>query len=301
MAMSYATLTGPKGSVGSITDWVGYGKIAVQADTILTEVQALIYQALRVREMRSQWTFGIAPNYCRVPLLPRFLDPIGRLKDTTFGQSYRHKDESSVTEQRFYQQLAGGTFGNNPFTTGAPNSGLVSAVLAGHTLTQGSDITIAGATSPIDGVGVNGTFLVTDVPDGNDFTFLTYDAATAGGINGGGAAAAWTANQLIAGSPSCWAIWDEYLQFDQAFVTATQFRLMCFRSPLPLSANSQTNFLTNRYPQLLRVATQLWAASFMKDDNEKQKAATDLGALIQATNAESDLMYRGAELDTETP
>ncbi|WP_354158712.1 MULTISPECIES: hypothetical protein [unclassified Bradyrhizobium] len=299
--MSYNTLVAPKGVAGSITDWVGYGKISVQADTILTEVQALIYQALRVREMRSQYVFGVPVGNCRVALPARFLDPIGKLRDTTFGGRYRHLTESDVTDRRYYQPVSGGSFGNNPFTTGTLNSGQVAAVLAAHGLTQGSDITIAGATSPIDGVGVNGTFLLTDASDPNALAFLTYDNATVGGVNGGGAAATWSANKLIAGTPTCWAIWDEYLQFDQAFDTATQFRLMCFKAPAPLSTLNPTNFLTTRYPQLLRVATQLWAASFMKDDNEKQKSASDLGALIQATNAESDLMYRGAELDTDTP
>lgn len=301
MAMSYSTLVGPKGSAGSIAGWTGYGKLEGQADTILTEAQSLIFQALRVREMRGEFVFGVAVNSCRVALPARFLDPIGRIVDTTFGQRYGHKDESTVKDRRAFEQLSGGSFGNNPFTTGAINSGLVAAVLAGHSLTQGSDITIAGATSPIDGIGVNGTFLVTDVPDGNDFSFLTGDAATVGNVNGGGAAATWTANQLIAGSPSCWAIWDECLQFDQAFDTATQFRLMCYRAPLALSTTNQTNFLTNRYPLILRKACQAAAADFMKDDNEYTKATNALGSLIQATNAESDLMYRGAEIDTETP
>lgn len=299
--MNYNTLVAPKGTTGSIADWTGYGKLNVQADTILTEAQSLINQALRVREMRTEFAFGVAVNSCRVALPARFLDPIGRIRDTTFGNRYAHKDESYIKDRRYFQPLSGGSFGNNPFTTGTVNSGLVSAVLAGHGLTQGSDITIAGATSPIDGVGVNGTFLVTDVPDANDFTLLTYDAATIGGVNGGGAAATWSANQLIAGSPSCWAIWDEYLQFDQAFDTATQFRLMCFRAPLALSATNQTNFLTSRYPLILRKACQAAAADFMKDDNEYTKATNALASLIQATNAESDLMYRGAEIDTETP
>ena len=39
----------------------------------------------------------------------------------------------------------------------------------------------------------------------------------------------------------------------------------------------------------------------MKDDNEERKALTKLGVLIDATNAESDLSYRGADLMTDTP
>jgi hypothetical protein len=299
--MTYNSLVGAKSSAGSIAAWTGYGKLVDQADIILTEAQSLIFQALRVREMRTEWTFGMAVNYSRLALPDRFLDPIGRLTDTSFGKRYRHLDESSIKERRAYQALSGGSFGTNPFTTGAAGSGIVAAVLAAHGLTQGSDITIAGASSPLDGIALNGTFPVTDVPDANDFSFDSGGSATAGGVTGGGAAATWTANQLIAGSPTCWAIWDECMQFDGAFDAATSFRLQYFRSPLPLSASNQTNFLTNRYPLLLRKACQAAAADFMKDDNEYTKATTALGTLIQATNAESDLMYRGAELYTDTP
>jgi hypothetical protein len=301
MAMSYNTLVAPKGTAGSLADWIGYGRLAAQADTILTEAQSLIYQSLRVRQMRQEFTFGIKANYCRVALPPRFLDPIGKLVDTTFGQRYRHKDESDVKDARYFQPNAGGSLGTNAFTTGGAGTGLVNVNIPNHGVTQGSDVTFVGATATLDGIGLNGTFLVTDIPDANTVTFLTYDTATAGGVVGGGAAATWAANVLIASTPTRWAIWDEYLQFDGAFALSTQFRLLFFRSPALLSASNQTNFLTDRYPLLLRKACQAAAADFMKDDNEYTKATNAMAALIQATNAESDLMYRGAELDTDTP
>jgi hypothetical protein len=299
--MNYTSLVAPKGTAGSIADWIGYAKLSTQADVILTEAQSIIFQSLRVREMRTRWVFGMPVSASRAALPARFLDPIGRLVDTTFGLQYRHKSEGEISERRAYQALTAGSFGNNPFTTTSANSGVVTATLAAHGLTQGSDITISGATSPLDGLTINGTFPVTNIVSVNSFQFDTDGSATLGGVNDGGAAATYTANQLIAGSPSAWAIWDECVQFDQAFDTATTFRLPYFRSPALLSLTNQTNFLTSRYPLLVRKACEAAAADFMKDDNEYQKALTALSSLIQATNAESDLMYRGAELDTETP
>jgi hypothetical protein len=299
MAMTYTSLVASKGTTGSIANWAGYSESKLDLPAILDEAQALIYQSLRVREMRTEYTFGIGENGSRASLPSRFLDPIGNLIDTTNGFKYRHYTESSVKNLQQFEQVAG-SFGNNPFTTGAANSGLVAAVLASNELTQGSDITIAGATSPIDGVTVNGTFLITAASD-TGFTFKTYDAATAGGVNGGGAAATWTARKLQAGQPSCWSIWDEAIQFDMAFEDATAFRLLCFMSLPLLSAAYPSNFLTNRYPLLIRKATQAAAADYMEDDVQYQKHLAALGALIEATNAESDLSYRGADLVTETP
>lgn len=299
MAMSYTSLVAPKGTAGSIANWAAYSESKLDLPTILDEAQSLIYQSLRVREMRTEFAFGIPQNGSRYPLPSRFLDPVGQLIDTTNNLKYRHYTESTVKNLQNFEQVDG-VFGNNPFTTGAINSGNVAAVLASNELTQGSDITISGATSPIDGVTVNGTFLITDAST-TGFTFKTYDAAIAGGITGGGAAAIWTARKLQGGQPHAWSIWDEAIQFDSAFDDAASFRMLCFMSLPLLSPAYPTNFLTNRYPLLLRKATQACAADFMQDDVQYQKHLAALGALIEATNGESDLSYRGADLAVETP
>lgn len=297
MAMTYNTLTAAKGQSGSILNWVGYTKVDV--GTVLDEAQSLIYSILRVREMRFQWVFGMPVGNSKVALPQRFLDPIGRLKDN-FGTRYWHRTESDVTDRRAFDSSPSGTFGNNPFTTSALGSGTVQAALVAHSLTQGSDITIAGAT-PVDGVTINGTSLVTSITDADHFNFVVTDAAaTVGGITGGGAGASYTANKMISCQPNNWAVWDEYLQFDAPFDTATALRLMCFKSLPLLSSANPSNFLTNRYPHLMRVACLAAAASFMKDDNEESKNVTKLKELIQAVEAEADLLYRGADLDTET-
>ncbi len=78
------------------------------------------------------------------------------------------------------------------------------------------------------------------------------------------------------GSPLYWSIYDERFRFDFAFNTQTTVRLQYFQSLPLLSATNLTNFLTNRYPQLIRVATNTAAADFMKDDSEYQKGMTRL-------------------------
>lgn len=298
MAMTYTSLVASKGSTGSIANWANYSADKLDLPAILDEAQSLIYQSLRVREMRTEYAFGIPANGSRASLPSRFLDPIGKLIDTTNGYGYGHLTESTVKgRQRF--EATTGSFGTDPFTTGAPPSGLVAAVLADNVLTQGSDITISGATA-IDGIDVNGTFLITAADDAG-FTFKTYGEAAAGAVTGGGASAIFTARNLQAGQPSAWSIWDEAIQFDMAFQEATSFRLLCFMSQPLLSAAYPTNFLTNRYPLVLRKATQAAAADYMQDETQYQKHLIALGALIEAVNAESDLSYRGADLGTEVP
>lgn len=300
MAMTYTSLTAAKGVAGSIANWVGYSKIDIA--TVLDEAQSIIFQSLRTREMRTEFVFGLSVGQSRLALPARFLDPIGRIRDHR-GLYYSHRMESEITDRRSFQAVSGGTLGTNPFTTGAVNSSLVTVNIVGHGLTQGSDVTFPATTPAVDGIAMAGTFPVTTVVDADHIvvTSPAGDQASVGAVNGGGAGVTWFANMLIQSSPSIWSIFDEAIQFDAACVEALQCRLLYFRSPLLLSATNPTNFLTSRYPRLIREATNAAAASFMKDDNEETKALQKLSALIDATNAESDLSYRGAELYTETP
>lgn len=295
MAMNYTSLVAPKGTAGSIANWVGYGKLDIA--TVLDEAQSIIFQSLRVREMRTEWIFGLNVGDSQIGLPVRFLDPIGRLRSST-GQHFGHLTESDISNRRSYSQSSG-TLGNNAITTtsGAPTLALN---LPSHRLIVGSDVTILGGVD-FNGIVVNHSFKVVGVTDADNLLIFNTDivTATASGT-GGGAAMTYMANALV-GTPSAWAVWDNLLVFDGALDVATQFRLICYKSPQLLSATNTVNFLTNRYPRLIREATNAAAASFMKDDNEETKALQKLSALIEATNAESDLMYRGADLTTDTP
>lgn len=296
MAMNYTTLVAPKGTAGSLLNWVNYSK--VDQYTCLDEAQSIIYQMLRVREMREQWVFGVAANQCRVALPTRFLDPIGSLFDNK-GQRYAHLTEGELIGRRTFESGYSGNIGSFAFsaTNGSP---LVSVTIIGHGLTQGSDITIADAPT-LFGITANGTRLVASVVDANSILVDCADIAIGSGTTVGGNATTYTANRLVSGTPSAWAIWNEYAEFDAAFDEATSFRLNIFRSKPLLSSNIQTNFLTDRYPRLLRVACLAAAADYMKDSAEYQKNMSLLSTLIQATNAESDLMYRGFDHGIDVP
>lgn len=296
--MSYTSLVAPKGTTGSVANWVGYSKLDIPV--IVDEAQALLYSLLRVREMRTSWTFGIPVGGCKIALPSRFLDPIGRMRSIEFNMPLRHRIESEIVDGRSYDPSPAGTYATDPFTTVAGSSH-VTAVMAAHGLNQGSTITNSGAT-PVGGLTMTGVYPIISIIDVNTFVFdVDVDGGAASSATGGGSAATWTANNLVAGSPSRWAVYDEAVQFDSAFDTATTFKLLYFRSPILLSGTNLSNWVTNRYPNLMRQACVTSSAAFMKDDNEYQKGLTALQGLIGQVSYEGDLMYRGAELETDTP
>jgi hypothetical protein len=104
---------------------------------------------------------------------------------------------------------------------------------------------------------------------------------------------------IIQGTPAVFSIFDEKLQFDCAFDTSGWvINLLCFKSPTPLGPGNQTNWLTSRYPHVLRRACQTRAADFMDDDAAFQRHEAKLEAVIQAAMANNDLAWHGVELDT---
>lgn len=295
MAMTYTTLTGSKGTPGSILNWVGYSKLDVP--TTIDEAQSLIYGLLRVREMRTEWTFGVNVGQSEIALPDRFLDPIGRLYDITNSGYYPHKIETDIISARAYNAESG-NLGTDPFTT-TISSSLVNVQQTGHDFTQGSTFFASGANA-VGGLALNSAFPVVAVVDANNFTIDTGTVATST-ATGGGSAVTYTGNVLISSSPSRWTIWDEKVKFDTAFDTQTTFKQLYYRSPALLSSSNQSNWLTNRYPLLMRIACMAAAANFMKDDTEYQKQVSALNNLVGTIAAENDMGYRGMEFGTDTP
>ena len=103
------------------------------------------------------------------------------------------------------------------------------------------------------------------------------------------------------GIPDFFGIWDEQIKFSCSLSQQTLGRLLYYQSLPLLSSTNQSNFLTNRYPQLMRTACVAAAADFMKDDGEYQKQTAKLTALVQGINAENDGSMRGMELDPYIP
>lgn len=294
--MDYNTLTGGKGTAGSIMNWVSYSKLDVT--TVVDEAQSLLFQMLRCREMRTEWTFGMAVGQANQTLPDRFLDPIGRIMDVTNQTDYGQKIETDIFRCRNYDTSPAGSFAADPFTT-VLGSSLVAVHEVAHGLNQDSTITVAGATDT-GGIAMNGAFAIISITDVDHFVMDVVNEATSA-ATGGGASATWAANNLIAASPSRWAVWDGAVKFDTAFDQAATLKLLYFRRPKPLSATNLTNFVTSRYPLLMRKACQAASADYMKDDIEYNKQVKALSDLIGATAQENDLIYRGAEFGTDTP
>lgn len=296
MAMTYNSLTGAKSVAGSVSSWTNYTKLDIP--TIVDEAQALIFMKLRVREMRTSAAFTIPQSGDRVALPTGFLDPIGRIMVPTVNLSIAHKDQGFVEQCRTYQETSG-TLGANPLTT-ATGSTQMTVNLPLHGFNQGSNIFLSGATA-VNGITANGTFEVVQVIDPNNFVIDTLTQTASGSGSGGGSVIAYTCDGLVQGNPQFWGIWSETIYFDFAFAQQMLCRLSYYRSLPLLSSTNQSNFLTSRYPQLMRCACTTAAADFMKDTEEYQKGAARLGSMINEVMAENDGAYRGIEIDTETP
>lgn len=296
MAMTYTSLVATKGTVGSIANWVNYSKVETNLPTILDEAQALIYQLLRVREMQTTMHFKMTAGLSRYALPARFLDPIGEIHSTNQNFTFAHKIDSTVKTSRPFSVLLG-SLGTNPFTT-TIGSSQVSVALTAHSFTQGSIFGPSGA-SAVGGLTLDGAYEVASVTT-NAFVIETGTPATSS-ATGGGAAVTYTASMLTQGTPGIWGIFDEAIQFDQAFDATHLLNLAHYQSLPLLSPTNTSNFLTNRHPQILRAACVAAAEDFMKDTEEYNKAMTRLTALIDKSQYENDLIYRGAELDTWNP
>lgn len=208
--MSFTSLVADKTTSGSIKRWVNNSE--VDSEEVLDEAQGLIFQTLRVREMRSLWSPAMAVGDSSKALPAGFLDPIGYLRDTTMLR-YRLLTEDELMSYRIYDSN--------------------------------------GAIQP--------------------------------------------------GQPSAFAIFDEALQFDVKFDTATTLKYLYFKSPALLASDNETNWLTVRYRQLLRQACITKAYAFMRNWTAYSQELQVLSALLDRAGVEGDLSYRGADLDGETP
>jgi hypothetical protein len=301
MAMSYTSLTAAKGTPGAIATWVNYTKLDI--GTVVDEAQALLYGEgrLRTREMKTSYDFTLAVNQAYLPLPTGFLDPIGDLQMATFNTRVKHKDAAYVKNNRNYTETLG-TLGTDPFTT-TTSSNTVSVNLPGHGFTQASVFYTTGAAA-FNGATITGTFPINGITDANNFTIdiSILGPTPSGSGSGGGAAVTYICDAIVPGTPLFWAIWDERVQFDQPAFQTTLCRLHYYQSlPLLAKTSNETNFLTNRYPKLMRVACLAAAAEFMKDDAEYQKYVTRLVQSIEAISMENDMHERGMELDPYIP
>lgn len=298
MAMNYVSLIGDKSTAGSVMSWVNYSKLP--SPTIVDEAQALLYSMLRTREMMVDLAFTMTAGTAHLALPTGFLDAIGRIRFTTIPGVGRHKDSGTIQGRRIYSNTTG-ALGAGPFTT-VSGSALVTVNLTGHGFNQDSVFYCAGAAA-VGGITPNGTFPIVSITDADNFVIDITSLGTlpSSSGSGGGSAVTYSCDNLVSGFPQFFGIWNETIYFDQAFNQQTSGLLQYYRSLPLLSASNTNNFLTNRYPQLLRRACVAMAADFMKDSEEYQKDVAALSAMVQQINVENDGQMRGIELEAENP
>jgi len=204
--MDYQRLVSPKSTPGSIASWANYSMMPVEA--VLEDAQALLYQTMRVREMRSEFTaLPVELNSPKVAIPDDFLDPI--VLTNQLRQKIQLTDITTVLQKQKFQ--ADGT-------------------------------------------------------------------------------------TLIVSSPGYYAITGSSFNFNCALNNNYTYWLSYFQLPEPLSESNQTNFLTRRYPNILRTACLAIAADFRKDDGDYNRCMQRLTQLIMSANANDDLVNRGMEM-----
>ena len=97
----------------------------------------------------------------------------------------------------------------------------------------------------------------------------------------------------IESEPTHYAIWDEKFQFNVAMDAARAFTLVYYKQPAELSASSETNWLTSRYPHLLMAACRYYAEIFTKNFKARDEAMRDMERILATVAVQDDLTYRG--------
>lgn len=100
-------------------------------------------------------------------------------------------------------------------------------------------------------------------------------------------------------TPTCYAIFGEKFQFDIPPDADITLNYLYYFQPPDLSSGTPTNFLTRRYPHLLRRACMVGVYDFLKRMQAKQDAEQDLIAAVGKIAEVDDFSRRGEDGDAE--
>ena len=98
-----------------------------------------------------------------------------------------------------------------------------------------------------------------------------------------------------ASTPSRWCIIGETAHLDVLLSAAFAGRMMYYAQPAALGLSNETNFLTTRYPALLRKACMKAAFEHMKDTPKAQEYMAYAMADIREANATNEMWRRGQQ------
>lgn len=102
---------------------------------------------------------------------------------------------------------------------------------------------------------------------------------------------------LPEGIPSYWCDIAETIQLDTKADQAYTAKLVYFKTPTALSVSNETNWLTIKYPHLVRHVCRMFAAIERKEMDTVQMAELRAYQTIDEIKIESDLAMRGWEAD----
>lgn len=103
---------------------------------------------------------------------------------------------------------------------------------------------------------------------------------------------------LQSGTPFTYAVFDDAMQWEFKVNQARPCKLLYFAQPALLSASNQTNWLTDRYPHVLRAACMMQAENMRQNTDEFTRWARQLEAHVMQLNITDDLSLRGGEFAT---
>jgi hypothetical protein len=104
---------------------------------------------------------------------------------------------------------------------------------------------------------------------------------------------------LTTGDFQKYAIFNEAMNFDVRARAATTLELLYFKLPTALGALNETNWLTVRYPHILRAMLLAKAFAFRQDDARADRWEAKAVAFIESANSMDDLSRRGANFPVE--
>lgn len=205
--MDYNSLIAPKGTAGSIANWLNYSDALLPLSDILEEAQALIYDMVRLRPMYGTRDLAVSAGEISIPAPDDMMDLV-----------------------RLYDQYQ----------------------------------------MPLD--ALDQVSLETRREKQSDGTWAS-------------------------GQPAAYAIFDEAIQFDVQLDEAITFRLAAAFQPAFLGPTNTTNWLTKRYPHILRPACLAIAADFLNDQAKYDRYLNRLSGLLKTAQQSDDMAVMGMQVD----
>lgn len=95
------------------------------------------------------------------------------------------------------------------------------------------------------------------------------------------------------GTPSAFSVMGKTMRFDVAADRDMSGVLFYYARPAPLSASNETNFLTEKFPSLLRYAMLYFAYEHMKDQALGQEYMAKYAGQLRSARAVDDLNKMG--------